>query len=238
MNRMKELRQERGITMKDAAQQLNLPYTTYVNYEKGTREPNSETLIQIANFYNTSIDYLLGKSDTRIDDRVLDIVNELDFDALAQAGNIRDALKKQQTNNTSIPPGFEPLPKMVKRPLVGSIACGEPITAEENIEDYVDVPENVQCDFCLRCKDDSMIDAGIHDGDVVYIHIQPQVENGQIAAVRIDGEATLKRVFWDESSQTLTLLAENRNFAPLVYTGPILETVHFEGKAVGYTHWF
>lgn len=138
----------------------------------------------------------------------------------------------------SVPPGFEPLPKMVKRPLVGSIACGEPITAEENIEDYVDVPENVQCDFCLRCKGDSMIDAGIHDGDVVYIHITPQVENGQIAAVRIDGEATLKRVFWDESSQTLTLLAENRNFAPLVYTGPILETVHVEGRAVGYTHWF
>lgn len=138
----------------------------------------------------------------------------------------------------AIPPGFEPLPKMVKRPLVGSIACGEPITAEENIEGYVDVPENVQCDFCLRCKGDSMIDAGIHDGDVVYIHITPQVENGQIAAVRIDGEATLKRVFWDESSQTLTLLAENRNFAPLVYTGPVLNTVHIEGRAVGYTHWF
>ena len=138
MNRMKELRQERGITMKDAAQQLDLPYTTYVNYEKGTREPNSETLIQIANFYNTSIDYLLGKSDTRIDDRVLDIVNELDFDTLAQAGNIRDALKKQQRNNESaahIPPGFEPLPKTVKRPLVGSIACGDPITAEETMED-------------------------------------------------------------------------------------------------------
>lgn len=139
---------------------------------------------------------------------------------------------------TTIPPGFEPLPKTVKKPLVGSIACGEPITAEENIEDYVDVPESAHCDFCLRCKGDSMIDAGIHDGDVVYIHITPQVENGQIAAVRIDGEATLKRVFWDESSQTLTLLAENRNFAPLVYTGPILETVHVEGRAVGYTHWF
>lgn len=138
----------------------------------------------------------------------------------------------------TIPPGFEPLPKTVKRPLVGSIACGDPITAEENIEDYVDVPENVQCDFCLRCKGDSMIDAGIHDGDVVYIHITPQVENGQIAAVRIDGEATLKRVFWNEETQTLQLLAENRNFAPLVYTGPILDTVHIEGRAVGYTHWF
>lgn len=102
MNRMKELRQERGITMKGAAQQLDLPYTTYVNYEKGTREPNSETLIQIANFYNTSIDYLLGKSDTRIDDRVLDIVNELDFDTLAQAGNIRDALKN--SNRITHPP--------------------------------------------------------------------------------------------------------------------------------------
>lgn len=139
---------------------------------------------------------------------------------------------------STIPPGFEPLPKMVKRPLVGSIACGDPITAEENIEDYVDVPENVQCDFCLRCKGDSMIDAGIHDGDIVYIHIQPEVENGQIAAVRIDGEATLKRVFWNEETQTLQLLAENRNYAPLVYTGPVLETVHIEGRAVGFTHWF
>lgn len=138
----------------------------------------------------------------------------------------------------TVPPGFEPLPKMVKRPLVGSIACGEPITAEENIEDYVDVPESVQCDFCLRCKGDSMIDAGIHDGDVVYIHIQPSVENGQIAAVRIDGEATLKRFFWNEETKTMTLLAENRNFPPLVYTGPILETVHVEGRVVGYTHWF
>lgn len=149
-----------------------------------------------------------------------------------------DVPMERNSANDTVPPGFEPLPKMVKRPLVGSIACGEPITAEENIEDYVDVPESAQCDFCLRCKGDSMIDAGIHDGDVVYIHITPQVENGQIAAVRIDGEATLKRVFWNEQTQTLQLLAENRNFAPLVYTGPILETVHIEGKAVGYTHWF
>lgn len=142
------------------------------------------------------------------------------------------------TTVPSIPHGFEPIPKTVKRPLVGSIACGDPITAEQNIEDYVDVPEDANCDFCLRCKGDSMIDAGIHDGDVVYIHIQPQVENGQIAAVRIDGEATLKRVFWNEETKTLQLLAENRNYAPLVYTGPVLESVHIEGRAIGFTHWF
>lgn len=142
------------------------------------------------------------------------------------------------TPDSSVPPGFDPLPRMVKRPLVGNIACGEPITAEENIEGYVDVPGDAKCDFCLRCKGDSMIDAGIHDGDIVYIHIQPEVENGQIAAVRIDGEATLKRVFWNEETQTLQLLAENRNYAPLVYTGPVLESVHIEGRAVGFTHWF
>ena len=138
----------------------------------------------------------------------------------------------------AVPPGFEPLPKMVKRPLVGSIACGEPITAEENIEDYVDVPENVQCDFCLRCKGDSMIDAGIHDGDLVYIHIQPEVENGQIAAVRIDGEATLKRVFWDSANQVLQLVPANSSYMPKVYSGQALENVHVEGRAVGFTHWF
>ena len=95
MNRMAELRREKGISMKQAAELLGLPYTTYVNYEKGTREPKSETLISIAHLYNTSIDYMLGKSDTRIDNDILDIVNTIDQDLLEKAGNIRDALRLQ-----------------------------------------------------------------------------------------------------------------------------------------------
>lgn len=138
----------------------------------------------------------------------------------------------------AIPPGFEPLPKMVKKPLIGSIACGEPILAEENIEEYVDVPEDKQCDFCLRCKGDSMVEAGIRDNDVVYIHIQPQVENGQIAAVRIGGEATLKRVFWDEEQQILQLNPANSSMSPRVYSGQALEDIQIEGLAVGFMHWF
>lgn len=231
MSRMKELRQERGITMKDAARQLNLPYTTYVNYEKGTREPNSETLIQIANFYNTSIDYLLGKSDTRIDDRVLDIVNELDFDTLAQAGNIRDALKKQQTNSTSIPPGFEPLPEMTAVPLVGNIACGTPITAEENVIARIGVPAAWKADFALVCHGDSMAPK-IQDGDVVCIRKQPVVENGEVAAVRIGEDATLKHFYRD--GDQVTLLPDNpAACAPLVYRGEELNQIAIEGKAVG-----
>lgn len=204
MNRLKELREASGYNMKEVATALKIPYTTYVNYEKGAREPNSEMLILLAKFYNTTIDYIVGKNDAK----------------------------------STIPPGFEPLPKMVLRPIVGDIACGDPITAEQNIQDYAEVPEQFHCDFCLRCHGDSMVDAGIQDGDIVYIHIQPQVENGQIAAVRIDGEATLKRVFWDEQQQVLQLAPCNPAIAPLIYTGPILDTVQIEGLAVGYTHWF
>ena len=133
------------------------------------------------------------------------------------------------------PPGFEPLPAMTQVPLIGSIACGTPITAEQNIEKMVDVPEYIRCDFSLTCHGDSMVDAGIHDKDVVYIRIQPEVENGEIAAVRIDGEATLKRVYYNPG--TLTLMPANPAYAPMVYTGPQLEEVHIEGKAVGWTHW-
>lgn len=207
--RLREGLDVRGMTQAELAKRSGISKSSISRYIKGDWEGKQSAVYELAKALGVTEAWLMG----------YDVPMESD-------------------TAPSVPPGFEPLPKMVKRPLVGSIACGEPITAEENIEDYVDVPENVQCDFCLRCKGDSMIDAGIHDGDVVYIHITPQVENGQIAAVRIDGEATLKRVFWDESSQTLTLLAENRNFAPLVYTGPILETVHVEGRAIGYTHWF
>lgn len=146
------------------------------------------------------------------------------------------ATPSQPTQKATIPPGFIPMPKMVKVPLVGSIACGTPILAQQNIDGHVDAPEDIRCDFALRCKGDSMIGAGIHDGDAVYIHIQPEVENGEIAAVRIGEEATLKRVYYDGT--TLTLMPYNNAYAPMVYTGPQLEDVHIEGKAVGYTHWF
>ena len=85
--------------MKEAAQRLNMPYTTYVNYEKGMREPNSETLIKIADFYNTSIDYLLCKPGTdRVDEEVLGKVLEIDSEVLEQAGNIYEARHKETMN--------------------------------------------------------------------------------------------------------------------------------------------
>lgn len=135
-----------------------------------------------------------------------------------------------------VPKGFVPLPHMNRIPLVGRIACGTPITAEENIEDYVDAPGVHQADFALLCRGDSMIDAGITDGDIVYIRKQPDVENGQIAAVRIGDEATLKRVYKEEDR--VVLMPANSAYPPLTYVGEQINTIAIEGRAVGFTHWF
>ena len=140
------------------------------------------------------------------------------------------------TSPTPIPPGFIPMPKMKKVPLIGAIACGDPITALQNREGDVDVPEDVRCDFALKCHGDSMVGAGIHDGDVVYIHIQPEVENGEIAAVRIGDEATLKRVYLH--MDYVELRPENPAFESIIRRKEDMNDVHIEGKAVGYTHWF
>lgn len=126
-----------------------------------------------------------------------------------------------------------PIPKFNKVPLLGTIACGEPILAQENVEGDVDIPEQIRADFALRCKGDSMIDARICDGDIVYIKQQPTVENGQIGAVLIGDEATLKKVYISEG--TVTLMACNTNYAPLVYSGEKLNEIRILGKAVGFT---
>lgn len=124
-------------------------------------------------------------------------------------------------------------------PLVGEIACGAPILAEENITDYIDVPEHIQCDFALKCQGNSMIDLGVKDGDVVYIRSQPEVQNGQVAAVIVDGmesEATLKKFFKYENH--IMLIPANSEEQPFAFYGEDMARVHVQGLAVGFTHMF
>ena len=130
-----------------------------------------------------------------------------------------------------VPAGFEPLPAMKMVPLIGSIACGTPITAEQNIERYIGVPAAWHADFALTCHGDSMSPT-IRDGDIVCIRSQPEVEQGQIAAVRIGEEATLKH--FHRQGDAVMLLADNTAVCPpMIYTGPQLAEVQIEGRAVG-----
>ena len=139
----------------------------------------------------------------------------------------------EKDSNTPLPPNILPMPETRKIPLVGTIACGEPILAAENIEEYVSIPKELSGDFALRCKGDSMINARIFDGDIVYIRQQDMVENGEIAAVLIDNEATLKRVKLFEDH--IVLEPENPMYKPLSYWGEEMNTVRILGKAVAFT---
>lgn len=138
-------------------------------------------------------------------------------------------MERNSLNTTNI----IPMPEMKKVPLIGSIACGAPILAEEHITEYVDIPKHIPADFALTCKGDSMINARIFDGDVVYIRQQSTAENGEIAAVLIDEEATLKRVrLYDDH---ISLEPENPQYRPLVYWGEEMNEVRILGKAIAFT---
>ena len=121
-----------------------------------------------------------------------------------------------------------------KLPMLGEIACGKPIFMDENRDNYTMIGSNVKADFCLKAKGDSMVNARIMDGDIVFIRSQPEVENGEIAAVAIDDEATLKRFYRDEITQTVTLISENPIYAPMVLTKECQNKVYILGKAVAF----
>lgn len=115
-----------------------------------------------------------------------------------------------------------------KIPILGTIAAGNPIIVQENIIGYEYTTDN--CDFCLRVKGDSMIGARIYDGDIVFIHKQPEVESGEIAAVIIDGEeVTLKRVYMVNGS--VILHSENPIYKDLVFSKKDFKQVKILGKA-------
>ncbi len=141
---------------------------------------------------------------------------------------------EDNSSDSNIPEGFMPLPKTNKIPRLGVISCGDPINSEENFDGYDDVPEHIVCDFTLKCEGDSMTGARINDGDTVYIRQQSTVENGQIAAVLVDGtEKLLKRVYINDDS--IILQAENPSYPPRVFSKEDMNRVSIIGRAVGFT---
>jgi repressor LexA len=117
-------------------------------------------------------------------------------------------------------------------PLLGEIACGEPIYADEEHECSVALGSDNAADFVLRAKGDSMVGAHIHDGDLVFFRRCDTVDNGKIAVVIIGDEATLKRVYYAPEKEQLILMPENPAYRPLVYVGPELEQVRIMGEAL------
>ena len=178
---------------------------TISNYKKGVYEAKQARVLEFSRVLNVNPAWLMGYDVPMLGD------------------------DKQQPDYFHIK-NVMPVPEIKQLPVIGTIACGTPILAEQNIEEMVNVPAFVQADFVLRCSGDSMIGAHIRDGDLVCIRIQPDVDDGQIAAVLIGEEATLKRVYHRPNG--VTLMAENPAFPPLVYIGEECEDIRIMGKAI------
>ena len=122
----------------------------------------------------------------------------------------------------------------IKLPMLGKVACGEPIFADEDRESYIMIGTDIGADFCLQCQGDSMINARIHDGDIVFVKKTDIVENGEIAVVIIDDEATLKRFFYYREQNLVILKPENPKYQDIILTGEQLNQVKVLGRAVAF----
>lgn len=206
--RMEQRRKQLGLTLVQVANAVGVASSTIQRYEKGQFEKIKLPIIEsIASALDVNPDWLICKTDD-------------------------PSIKRSQPFN-DLPDNIIPLPRTVKIPLIGSIACGTPVLAVENLEGYIDMPDHVHADFALRCKGDSMIGARIFDGDIVYIKKQDIVDDGQIAAVLIGEEATLKRVrFYPDH---IVLEPANPAIEPWAYWREEMNEVHIIGLAVAFT---
>ena len=193
-SRLKEALANSGLSQAELARRANIGRNSISDYLKGKYEAKQDKLHSLARVLNVDEGWLMG------------------YD-----------ISQERNSNSKVPTNIiYPLGDKFQRvsiPLIGEIACGDPITAEENIEGYVEeifekpVPKGNL--FALRCKGKSM-EPTIHDGSIVTIREQPTVEDGEIAAVLVDGdnEATLKRV--KHQGNLIMLMPDNKEFDPII----------------------
>ena len=201
--RLKELREKTGLSMDKLIELYNSKYSAKMN---------KSTLSRYENNLQEPI-YTV-------------VVNFADF-----FGVTVDYISGGNNDSFFSEYGIRPI-QLKKFPLLGKIACGEPIYASENYETFIETSSDIKADFCLTAKGDSMINARIFDGDIVFIKQQPNVENGEIAAIIIDDEATLKRVYKHENR--IELRPENPTYKSMNYENEDMNKVRILGKAVAF----
>ena len=164
------------------------------------------------------------------------VISNIPHDKIRRLAEVLDVSPSELMGWTEDIPTFDNIIPLAKKrlPIIGNIACGEPIYAEEEHESYVAADSSIDASFCLRARGDSMIGARIYDGDIVFIRKQDMVDNGDIAAVIINDEATLKRVYYYPEEDKIILSPENPKYAPLVYIKHELEYIKILGKAVAF----
>lgn len=184
---IRKLRTEKGLTLEELGKVAGVQKAAVSKWEKGeTKNLKRSTIKKLSDYFNVTPSYLMGMREK---------------EDLCSVGESAGKYKADSVE---------------RLPLIGTIAAGTPILAEQNIEDYFNIDTRVKADFALRIKGDSMIGAGISSGDIVFIKQQCTLENGEIGAILMGNSATLKKFYKDEN--TIILQAENDTFKPIVLT--------------------
>ncbi len=198
----------RKMTAAELSRRTRVPAAVISQYRSGRYEPKQDRVDLFASVLRVNAAWLMGY------DIEPENNNEISIDSMEKWG-IRPISTK-------------------KIPLLGNIACGEPRYADEDRSSYVEVGTDIKADFCLRAKGDSMINARINDGDIVFVRSQNAVDNGDIAAVIINDEATLKRVYFFPDKNILILKPENTKYKDIIYSEEDLNNVKILGKAIAF----
>ena len=242
-------RKKSCMTQKELGKLLGVRDNTITQWEKGVNSIDVEMLFKACDIFGISINDIYGKYANIT--RKVDLTKD-EFDLLESYRNqphLQEPVKrflgmpKEENNVVKIDTLNKPKEltliseqiravSVQKIPLLGKVSAGQPILAEEDFECYFEVDADIKCDFCLHVNGDSMINARINDGDIVFIRQQPDVNDGEIGVVLIDDEATLKRVYKNNGS--ITLVAENTKYKPIVISGKDAIDVRILGKAVAF----
>lgn len=201
---------------------------------KAIRTENNMSMEELKNILNYKYDLNISKSMiSRWENNKSEPFNTY-LSAYAREFNLdmNDLLDIEDKNDLSNIPGIKIIKKFVTVPLLGEIACGEPIFCNQNYDNLFQIDEDLaQPDFSLTARGDSMIDVGIHDGDIVFFRNTPVVENGKIAAVIIDNTTTLKRFFKNDNE--IILQPENKSYSPIIIREDDGQEVRVLGEMVG-----
>lgn len=201
--RLKQAMELRGIRATDLSQRTGLSKARISQYTNGKYRPGGPALCRIASALSVSEAWLMGD----------------------------DVPMEASPTVPPLPDTVTPL-RLRTFPVLGRIACGDPILAVEDSDEFIAASEGTDADFCLVAKGDSMIGARIFDGDEVFIKYTDVVNNGDIAAVVVEDEATLKRVYYYPEEGRLVLSPENPDYEPMEFAGEELNAIRILGKAV------
>lgn len=205
--RLREKRKENKLTQKELADQIGAKHNSVSDWERGYAMPDPDTIVLICEALNVSSAYLLPSR------------------------------REMSSSSVSLPTGLKRISEITPQHirLIGEVAAGEPILAEEDYEAYIDVDTPIKADYALTVRGDSMEPTYL-DGDVIYIRKRPDVDDGQIAVVLVDDSATLKHVYHDKDGVVLT--SDNPKYPPMRKTFEDHDCIKILGIVVGYTRMY